>query len=107
MDSRTGKRKTPDRISHSQFKDKKTGFCSKIIYKAVQSLVLKGLIAVTDKAGNQPPKTSDRKGNTRLFSSFQPSYFIPLIIQSSLGLVYKSIIVKTKLYKTKEAKLSR
>lgn len=94
-------RKKLDRISHSQFKDK-TGLCSKIISKATQGLVLKGLIIVSDKAGNQLPNTSDRKGNPRLFYSFQPSYFIPpTMVQSSLGLVYKSIIDKTNYTKLK------
>jgi hypothetical protein len=95
IDKRTGKRKTRDRISHSQFKDKK-GLCTKIISKATQSLVLKGLITVTDGAGNELSNTLDRKGNPRLFYSYQPSYFIPpTMVQSSLGLVYKSIIDKT------------
>ena len=101
INCRTGKHKTRDRISHSQFKEK-TGLCSKIISKAIQSLVLKGLITVTDKAGNQLPNTSDRKGNPRLFYSFQPSYFIPpTMVQSSLGLVYKSVIDKTNYTKLK------
>src|SRR6187397_1445197 len=72
IDTRTGKRKTRDRISHSQFKDK-TGLCSKIISKATQSLVLRGLITVTDQTGNELVNTLDRKGNPRLFYSFQPS----------------------------------
>ena len=101
VDFRTGRRKTRDRISHSQFKEK-TGLCSKIISKAIQSLVLKGLITVTDKAGNQLPNASDRKGNPKLFYSFQPSYFIPpTMVQSSLGLVYKSVIDKTNYTKLK------
>ena len=95
IDKRTGKRKTRDRISHSQFKDK-TGLCSKIISKATQDLVLRGLITITDRTGNEIPNSLDRKGNPRLFYSFQPSYFIPpTMVQSSLGLVYKSIIDKT------------
>ena len=101
MDSRTGKRKTRDRISHSQFKEK-TGLCSKIISKAIQSLVLKGLISVTDKSGNQLTNTLDRKGHPKLFHSFQPSYFIPpTMVQNSLGLVYKSVIDKTNYTKLK------
>ena len=76
IDKRTGKRKTRDRICHSQFKEK-TGLCSKIISKAIQSLVLKGLITVSDGAGNELSNAPDRKGNPRLFYSYQPSYFIP------------------------------
>ena len=95
IDTRTGKRKTRDRISHSQFREK-TGLCSKIISKAIQSLVLKGLITVTHQAGNQLPNTLNRKGNPRLYYAFQPSYFIPpTMVQSSLGLVYKMTIDKT------------
>ena len=37
IDKRTGKRKTRDRISQSQFKSK-TGLCSKIISKGIQNL---------------------------------------------------------------------
>lgn len=101
IDSRTGKRKTRDRISHSQFKEK-TGLCSKIISKATQSLVLKGLITVTDKDRNELSNSLDRKGNPKLYYSFQPRYFIPpTMVQSSLGLVYKSIIDKTNYTKLK------
>lgn len=101
IDTRTGKRKTRDRISHSQFKEK-TGLCSKIISKAIQSLVLKGLISVTDQVGNVLNTTLERKGKLRLFYSFQPSYIIPpTMVQNSLGLVYKSIIDKTNYTKLK------
>jgi hypothetical protein len=87
VDTRTGKRKTRDRISHSQFKEK-TGLCSKIISKAIQSLVLKGLVIITDTKGNPLHTTLERKGKPRLFYSFQPSYIIPpSMVQSSLGLV--------------------
>jgi len=101
IDARTGKRKTRDRISHSQFKEK-TGLCSKIISKATQSLVLKGLITVSDQSGNALHATLERKGKPRLFYSFQPAYIIPSsMVQSSLGLVYKSIIDKTNYTKLK------
>ena len=105
IDKRTGKRKTRDRISHSQFKEK-TGLCSKIISRAIQSLILKGLITVTDGAGNELSNTLDRKGNPRLFYSYQPSYFIPpTMVQSSLGLAYKMTIDKTNYTKLNKTKL--
>ena len=102
IDKCTGRRKTRDRITHSQFKEK-TGLCSKIISKATKSLVLKGLITVTDGAGKELVNTSDRKGKPRLFYSYQPSYFIPpTMVQSSLGLVYKSTIDKTNYAKLRD-----
>ena len=106
IDGHTGKRKIRDRISHSQFKEK-TGLCSKIISKASQDLVLKGLITITDRDGNALHTGLERKGKPRLFYSFQPSYIIPLtMVQSSLGLVYKSIIDKTNYSKLNKTKLT-
>ncbi len=102
IDKRTGKRKTKDRISHSQFKAK-TGLCSKIISKAIQNLITKGLLTVTDREGKELTNTQDRKGNPRLFYSFQLVYNIPpTMVQSSLGLVHKSIIDKTNCTKLSE-----
>lgn len=67
---------------------------------------MKGLIGVTDMEGNQLTNTRDRKGNPRLFYSFQPSYIIPpTMVQSSLGLVYKSVIDKTNYKKLTKTKL--
>ncbi len=63
---------------------------SKINARGIQGLTLNGLITVTDQIGNELVNTSDRKGNPRLYYSFQPSYFIlPTMVQSSLRQVYK------------------
>ena len=95
IDKRTGKRKTRDRISQSQFKAK-TRLCSKIISKALQWLVTKGLITVSDRVGNILNTSLERKGLPRLYFSVRLVYFLPpTSVQSSLGLVYKSAIDKT------------
>jgi len=102
IDKHTGKRKGRDRISHSQFK-MKTGLCSKIISKAIQSLVLKSLITISDRTGNLLQSTLERKGHPRLYFSFGLEYFVPTtMVQSSLGLVYKSAIDKTNYTKLRE-----
>lgn len=46
IDKCTGKRKLQDRISHSQFITK-TGLSRRIISKALQNLVSKGLVGIT------------------------------------------------------------
>ena len=57
---------------------------------------MKELITITGRAGNAIYTGIERKGKPRLYYSFQKSYIIPwTMVQSSLGLVYKSIIDKT------------
>jgi hypothetical protein len=68
IDQRTGKRKTRDWISHSQFV-KKTGLSRRVISSAVQSLVAKGLITATDPTGQPLPDIEDRRGQPRIFYS--------------------------------------
>ena len=63
VDQRTGKRKTRDWISHSQFMQK-TGLSRRVISTVVQSLVSKRLIAVTDQYGNV---IEDRRGKYRVY----------------------------------------
>lgn len=70
IDRRTGQRKTRDRISHSQFM-KKTGLCRRVVSKALQSLVDKGLIQITCQYGNSLQLPEDRKGVTRMYYSFK------------------------------------
>ncbi len=61
VDKRTGRRKTSDRISHSQFMQK-TGLCKRVISKALQSLVAKGLLLIHDQGGNLLHSPIQRKG---------------------------------------------
>lgn len=63
VDKRTGKRKTRDWISHSQFM-KKTGLSRRAISTTVQSLVSKGLITITDQCGNP---IENRRGQWRIY----------------------------------------
>lgn len=70
IDQRTRRRKTRDRISHSQF-IQKTGLSRRMVSKALQSLVSKGLIAVTDRTGNFLHQPEKRKGVSWMYYSFQ------------------------------------
>ena len=98
IDKRTGKRKGRDRISHNQFKTK-TGLCSKIVSKAIQSLVSKGIITISDRNGNLLHSAIERKGHPKLYFNYQPEYFLPpTSVQSSFGLVYKNAMYKTTWY---------
>lgn len=92
VDKRTRRRKTRDRISHSQFMIK-TGLCKRVISKALQSLVIKGLLVVYDQSGNLLPSPIQRKGVQRLFYSFQP--------------MYERALYKTNYPKLNETKLRR
>lgn len=95
IDTKTGKRKQRDRISHNQFKEK-TGLCSRIISKALQNLVSRGLITISDQKGNMLHSTEERKGNPKLYFSLRLTHFVPpTMVQSSYGLWYKSAIDKT------------
>jgi replication protein O len=105
IDKRTGHRKTKDRISHSQFKDK-TGLCSRIISKALENLVSRGLIIISDQKGNILHRTQERKGNPRLYFSLRLAHFVsPTMVQSSNSPCYKSAMYKTKYAKPNETKL--
>ncbi len=61
IDKRTRCRKTRDRISHSQFMPK-TGLSRRMVSQAIQSLVSKGLVTVTDRIGNFLHQSEKRKG---------------------------------------------
>jgi len=62
----TGKRKMRDWISQSQFQ-KKSGLSDKTITQAIQCLVEKRLILVTDHYGYELKTTESRRGKTRIF----------------------------------------
>lgn len=66
VDKETGKRKTRDRISHSQFV-KKTGLSRRVVSKSIQSLVAKDLVRITDQADNSLHRAEDRKGTSWMF----------------------------------------
>jgi hypothetical protein len=70
LDKRTGRRKTRDRISSSQF-HKKTGLSQRIITKTLHSLSEKNLILITDYKQNELRFACDRKGKKYLFFSLK------------------------------------
>ena len=74
VDKRTGKRKTKDRISQSQFQ-LKTGLSIRIISETLRKLSTEGLIRVVDQNGKPMNHSLERKGKRQLFYSFQPMHF--------------------------------
>lgn len=68
IDRYTGKRKMKDLISHSQFITK-TGLSRRVISKALQNLVSKGLVNITCRNGNILNGVNDRRGKTSLVYS--------------------------------------
>lgn len=66
FDSKTGKRKSRDRITHNQFRQK-TGLSKRIISKTIQSLSVKKLIQITDFEGKELHQPLERKGKPYLF----------------------------------------
>ncbi len=66
IDKKTGERKKRDRITHRQFQDK-TGLSRRTIIPAIQTLIEKGLITVTNFS-DKPLATHElRKGQRSLF----------------------------------------
>lgn len=63
---KNGKRKTRDRISHSQFISK-TGISRRNLSPTLQSLILKQLLTVTDRKGNLLHSPELRKGKAGIF----------------------------------------
>jgi hypothetical protein len=108
FDSTTGKRKSRDRITHSQFKQK-TGLSKRIITKTIQSLSVKNLIEVTDFEGKQLHQPKDRKGKPYLFYGIQnPVHLATHGNEQKLPEpVHGSAYNKTNYTKTKETKLRR
>ena len=80
IDRNTGKRKTRDRISNSQFRSK-TGMSKRIITRAIQSLVEKQLVHITNYEGKSLNTALERKGKTYLF--FSPSQPVQQRTQTS------------------------
>jgi hypothetical protein len=68
IDCNTGKRKTRDRISHSQFIEK-TGLSRRIISQTIPKMQSRGLIAVTDAKGKTLASGRERTGRTHIFYS--------------------------------------
>jgi len=68
IDTRTGKRKTRDRISHSQFIEK-TALSRRIISQTIPKLQRSGLISVTDHIGKNLASETERTGRTNIFYS--------------------------------------
>ena len=73
LDCRTGRRKTRDRISFTQFIEK-TGYSRRMLSKAIQSLVSKGVITVTSATKQILNSATSRKGKN-LYYTFQPVHF--------------------------------
>lgn len=69
IDSKSKKYKTRDRITYSQFISK-TGISRRIISVAINSLLKKNLIQITDTQGNALIVPKDRKG--RYFIYYSP-----------------------------------
>jgi hypothetical protein len=68
VSKRTGLRKTRDWITGFQFRAK-TGLSKRVITKAIQSLITKQLLQVTDYKQNILDHASMRKGKTHLYFS--------------------------------------
>ena len=66
LDKKTQRRKTRDRISHSQF-IKKTGLSRRIVIATIQKLVDNKYIKVTDDKGQLLHCPTQRKGKRRLY----------------------------------------
>lgn len=71
VDRKTGGRKMKDRISHSQFMQK-SGLSRRSISKAVNSLVGRRLIGVSDVKGMPLEQAHKRKGSSGLTYSILP-----------------------------------
>ncbi|MCG3165541.1 MAG: hypothetical protein POELPBGB_01309 [Bacteroidia bacterium] len=67
----TGKRKERDRITAGQFM-KKTGLAKRTISSAIQTLLEKGLISVTNYPGKDLSTPLSRKGKSYIYYAFQP-----------------------------------
>jgi hypothetical protein len=108
FDRATGKRKSRDRITHSQFKQK-TGLSNRIISKTIQSLSVKNLIQITDFEGKELNEPLKRKGKPYLFYGIpNPVHLTTLTnAQKTPEPVHGSAHNKTNYTKLKETKLRR
>ena len=108
LDKKTGKRKTRDRMTHSQFM-LKTGLSKRIITKTIQSLCTKKLIHVSDFEGQQLCSPMERKGKSYLFYGLQnPVHLLtPTSAEKLPEPVHGSAYNKTNYTKTTETKRTR
>jgi hypothetical protein len=108
FDSATGKRKSRDRITHNQFKQK-TGLSNRIISKTIQSLSVKKLIQITDFEGKQLHQPNDRKGKSYLFYGVQNPVHLTTstCAQKQHEPMHGSAYNKTNYTKLNETKLRR
>ena len=105
VNTKTGKRKTRDRITQSQF-IKKTGLSRRVISKTIKSLVEKKLIIASDFERKELYDSIDRKGKSYIFYSFHPVHILTLTCaQSTPEPVHNSAYNKTNYTKEKKTKL--
>ena len=105
VDKHTGRRKSQDRLSQSQFVAK-TGLCKRAISLGLQSLVSKGLIAVFDQFGNSLLISLERKGVSKLYYSFRLVHFLPPTSADNVAEpANKSTLYKINYTKLNETKL--
>ncbi|MBK9715966.1 MAG: replication protein [Saprospiraceae bacterium] len=74
IDKHTGKRKTKDRITQSQFRIK-TGLSKRIISKTLKMLSDKDLISIYDRKHNLLKNSLERRGQPVLLYSLNPVHF--------------------------------
>ena len=90
IDKCTGKRKTKDRITQSQFRVK-TGLSKRIISKTLKMLSDKNFISIYDRKHNLVKNAIDRRGKSILLYSLNPMHFTTTTnAQRDTGLVQKS-----------------
>ena len=101
IDSKTGQRKTRDRISHSQFQSK-TGLSLRSTINAIQSLQTKKMIIITDTKGSELLFACDRKGKKYLYysTSLSPVTLLQTSAKNVTQPVQKMTYNKTNYTKT-------
>ena len=104
IDRHTGKRKLYDRISHSQFITK-TGLSRRVISKALQNLVSKGLVSITCRNGNILSGGDARRGKISLVYSTNICKKIPEHVHFSTSTCAQSAHNKTNYTKENNTKL--
>ena len=104
IDRYTGKRKLQDRISHSQFITK-SGLSRRVISKAIQNLVSKGLVSITCRNGNNLNGVNDRRGKTSLVYSTKMCKKIPEHVHLTTSTCAQNAHNKTNYTKETKTKL--
>lgn len=96
IDRFTGKRKSRDRITQSQFRIK-TGLSPRIISKTLKMLSDKELISITDQNNQLLKNSLQRKGKAILYYALHPVHLTTSTsAQSDIRPVHKSAYNKTK-----------